>query len=157
MPRPSEFTAEKADEIVSRLLSGESMRKICRDDHMPNRQTVIRWQLANADFAAKCARAREQRADDDFDRMSEIEDDTLSGAIDPQVARVVLSSMQWRTAKLAPKKYGDKQQIEHSGPGGGPIQTEEISARDRIASRLARIASRRREGGDPGKPDGPGN
>lgn len=40
--------------------------------------------------------------------MSDIEDRTLSGSIDPAAARVVLASKQWRAAKLAPKRYGDK-------------------------------------------------
>lgn len=25
-------------------------------------------------------------------------------------------------ARRAPKRYGDKQQLEHSGPDGGPVQ-----------------------------------
>jgi len=31
------------------------------------------------------------------------------------VARVVLSGLQWRASKLAPKKYGDKVKVEHEG------------------------------------------
>lgn len=38
---------------------------------------------------------------------------------------------------------------EHSGPNGGPIQTEEVSARDVLADRLAGIAARNGKGGDP--------
>ena len=38
--------------------------------------------------------------------------------------RVKISAYQWRAAKLRPKKYGDLQRLEHSGPDGGPIQSE---------------------------------
>ncbi|MBB4017367.1 hypothetical protein GGR16_002396 [Chelatococcus caeni] len=43
--------------------------------------------------------------------------------------------------------------IEHSGPGGGPIQTEDVSPRERIAGRIARLASRAGADGDPSKPE----
>lgn len=42
---------------------------------------------------------------------------------------------------------------EHSGPNGGPIQTEEVSPRERIASRLARLASEGGAGEDTGGPE----
>ncbi|WP_290688399.1 MULTISPECIES: terminase small subunit [unclassified Haematobacter] len=46
-----------------------------------------------------------------------------------------------------------KARIEHTGKGGGPIQTEEVSARDKIASRLARLAPPEGASGDTGKPE----
>lgn len=42
---------------------------------------------------------------------------------------------------------------EHSGPEGGPIQTEEVSARERIAGKLSRLAARSSAPGDTGKPE----
>ena len=70
---------------------------------------------AHPEFAARCARAREMGQDCSVEEMQQIEGDVLKGAVDPHAARVVLSSMQWRASKIAPKKYGDKQQVEHSG------------------------------------------
>ena len=32
-----------------------------------------------------------------------------------------IDARKWLSGKMAPKKYGDKQQIEHAGPDGGPI------------------------------------
>lgn len=49
------------------------------------------------------------------EEMQQIEADVINGKVDAHAARVVLSSMQWRASKLSPKKYGDKQQVEHSG------------------------------------------
>jgi phage terminase small subunit len=40
---------------------------------------------------------------------------------------------------------------EHTGKNGGPIQTEEVSARDVVASRLARLAPAGRPAGDTGE------
>ena len=45
----------------------------------------------------------------------EVEAGTLAGAIPSDVARVLISSMQWRASKLAPKKYGDKLDLNHAG------------------------------------------
>lgn len=119
--RPSSYTLEIAESICTRLAGGESLVRICEDDGMPHRITVIRWTETNADFATKCARAREAQADFLHDDMASLEERTLSGQVDPQIARVVLSSKQWRAAKLAPKKYGDKVTQEHTGPDGGPV------------------------------------
>lgn len=114
--RPSKYTEELADRICDALGNGKSLREICREDGIPDRSTVLRWMASNEDFAAKCARTREgPQADYLFDDMSEIESGVLSGTIDPNAARVVLSSKQWRASKLAPKKYGDKLDLNHGG------------------------------------------
>jgi hypothetical protein len=40
-----------------------------------------------------------------------------------------------------------------SGPGGGPIQSEVVTARDFIAGEIARLAARAKSGGDSGASD----
>ena len=35
--------------------------------------------------------------------------------------RMRVDARKWMMGKLAPKKYGDKQVLEHGGPDGGPI------------------------------------
>jgi len=109
--RPSAFTEALATEICERLANKESMRKICLDPHMPDRTTVQEWIAKDSGFATRCARAREEQADYIVEDCAEIEDKTLSGEINPAAARAVLASKQWRAAKLAPKKYGDKLQL----------------------------------------------
>lgn len=117
--RPSDFSQEIADTICERLIDGESLRKICAGDDMPNRSTVLRWMDADEAFAAKCARAREIQADSLFDQMQDIADE--GNADDVQRAKLRVSTLQWRASKLAPKKYGDKTTTEHTGADGGPI------------------------------------
>ena len=113
MPRHSDYSEEIADKICERLANGDSLVKICQSDEMPHRSTVNRWMAERADFATRCARTREgPQADYVFDDLSRIEDAVESGGLDPNAARVLISSKQWRAAKLAPKKYGDKLQTE---------------------------------------------
>lgn len=113
MGRPSEFSEEVAEEIIGGLMEGKSLVQVCDADGMPNRRTVMRWMEGNADFASRCARAREMQADLMDDKISE-----LIESVTPESApadRVKLSALQWRASKLAPKKYGDRLDLNHSG------------------------------------------
>ena len=91
------------------------MRNVCQADDMPDRGTVRRWQLENPDFAAKCARAREEQAEHHHEEMDDIESRVLSGDLEPAAANVVLSNKRWRMSKLSAKVYGDKLDLNHSG------------------------------------------
>jgi hypothetical protein len=115
MSRQTDYTEELADSICTKLAEGLSLRQICNDDSMPHRITVIRWMGKDEAFATKCARARAEQADLMDDRILEIANKLEAGEMAPDVARVALSALQWRASKLQPKKYGDKQHVEHSG------------------------------------------
>lgn len=115
------YSNEVADKICERIAAGESIRAICQDEGMPDRSNVLRWMETHEDFASKCARARELQADAVHDQMIEIEDGVICGSIPPDVARVALSSKQWRAAKLKPKAYGNKVTQEHTGFNGAPL------------------------------------
>jgi hypothetical protein len=129
--RPSAYSEEIAEVICDRLANGESLVAICASDELPHRSTVLRWLAKDDSFATRCARARDAQADYAFDEMAAIEDQTLAGVVPPDVARVVLSSKQWRASKLAPKKYGDKVTQVHEG-GDKPVQLENITPADRL-------------------------
>lgn len=115
MGRPSTYTPEIADAICERIAAGESLRAICEEDGAPDRKSVLRWLDADADFAAKYARAREHQADAMDDRILSVAERTEAGALNPKAARVVIGALQWRAAKLKPKVYGEK--IDHSVSG----------------------------------------
>ena len=121
--RPSKYTPEVVDRICALIEQDHSINQIGSMPDMPNSATIHRWLIAHEDFARRCARAREAQADFVFGANAELERKTLSGEVPPDVARVVLSSRQWRASKLAPKRYGDKVSHEHAGPGGGAIET----------------------------------
>lgn len=110
MGRPSEFTQEIADEICRRIANGESLRRICQDDFLPSEKTVYRWREADADFDSRCARAREAQADLKFDQMWDIADAATPENV--HVAKLKVGTLQWQASKLAPKKYGEKQQVD---------------------------------------------
>ena len=149
--RPSEFTAEISDAICDALIEGESLRQICKKSGMPDRRTVLRWLDAHPDFAAKYARARESQGD----LMDDLILEAAAGANKDNAAavRVKVDAYKWRAAKLAPKKYGDRQTLEHTGANGGPIRHEiDLSAlSDEELNQLEAIRGKLAQpGSDPG-------
>ena len=121
--RPSIKTPELLDAIVERIAAGESLRSVCRDDAMPGMTTVFGWLADDEQFRSKYARARDAQAEVMDDKIVSLAERVEQGDMDPQAARVAIGAYQWRAAKLAPKRYGDKVEHEHTGPNGGPVQT----------------------------------
>lgn len=127
MARPSSFTQAKADLICERLATGESLRSICSSDDMPSQTSVFRWLRDNESFREQYARAREDQAETIFDEMLDIADDSSLDRIPGkeggsivdldhiQRSRLRIDARKWVLGKLAPKKYGERQHIEHSG------------------------------------------
>lgn len=122
-----EFSQEAADEICIRLAKGESLRKICgaeRDDFMPGQTTVFKWLDENDAFAKQYAGARARQADHYVEEIIEIADapnmttnaETGEAELrDPARDRLRVDARKWVASKLAPKKYGEKVELEHSG------------------------------------------
>lgn len=123
------------------MIEGHDLVSICLQPGMPHRATVYRWASGDPEFATRIARAREGLAEY-FEHRIGVE----AEACTPENARAVhvkIGALQWRAAKLAPKKYGDKIAQELSGPDGGPIRTQpeplsDLEAARRIAFLLAR-------------------
>jgi hypothetical protein len=137
MSRETIYTEELADAICERLSNGESLRKICSDESMPCRSTVLDWEEKNDAFRAKCARARARQAH----CMVDMQLDEALGCTTENAAavRVKISAYQWVASKLEPKKYGERAQLELTGKDGGPIETK--NANDLTDAQLAAIAS----------------
>lgn len=111
-----ELTEELEEKILSQLEDGISLRNVCKQDDMPSRRTILRWQRENKnDFGSKCARARESAGELAADELDEINLLVLTGELKPDAAKVISSNKQWKASKLSPRTYGDKQHLEHSG------------------------------------------
>lgn len=119
--RPSIFTEELAIAICERIADRESLRSICLDEDMPDRGTVFRWLRDDAAFRHQYTCAREMQADALFEETLEIAD---GAGVNVKRDKLRVDTRKWMAGKLAPKKYGERHLHEHSGPDGGPIQTE---------------------------------
>ena len=126
--RPSTYNEEVATKIVHRMIEGENLTQICRDENMPPRVTVYAWFDKHPEFYARCARAREALADylvDDIEQMAK-----KATKEDLEQVKLQISVAQWRAMKVAPRIYSDRSKTEVSGADGGPIkmQAEVIDA-----------------------------
>jgi hypothetical protein len=116
--RPSTFSADLVTVILTRIMAGESLRKVCDTEGMPARSTVHLWLTADSSFSDQYARACEIRAEHLFDEMFDIADNEKG---DPTRDRLRVDTRKWALSKMNPKKYSDKITAQHTGPEGGPI------------------------------------
>lgn len=122
--RPSRYSEELAKTICDRIAGGETLMKICSEPDMPGRVTVLDWLKLHDNFRALYIEARGRQGDHTYDKMVDLEDAVLDGSVDPQAARVVLWSRQWRAARTNAMNYSEKVINEHTGRDGGPIRME---------------------------------
>ncbi len=136
-----EAVAAIRERIIDQMSNGATLSAICRQDGMPSRRTVYDWIRADADFAKAMDIARDLGADAIAEEALEIADTTeegveleISGEDQKRETKEkrgdMLGHRKLRVetrlkllAKWHPKKYGDKVTQEHTGAGGGPIQT----------------------------------
>ena len=110
------YNAEVAERILALLMEGRSLKSICDQADMPHRQRVYEWLAANPDFADNYARALDVRADHHFDEMLEIADSPQNLLSDElNAAKLKIEARKWVLGRMAPKKYGDKLDLNHSG------------------------------------------
>ena len=108
--RPTKFTQELADLICERMANGESLRSICREiGLLPS--TVIMWMNYNKAFFEQYAQARQKQADSYADMIL----DEAFNTHDAQIGRLRVDALKWVASKLAPKRYGDKVEVEQTG------------------------------------------
>lgn len=118
--RPSSYTISIANEICDRLALGESLRGICRDDHMPHPITVYRWIREHDDFRNHYAIAREDQGYTSADEIIELRRQLLLGEITHNQARVAIDSLKWEASKRVPKVFGDKLDLTSSDRSMSP-------------------------------------
>lgn len=113
--RPSDYTLDKANEICALLAGGQSLKRICDQEGMPDRVTVYSWMDKHPDFLNKYVRAKDDSSDALADDIQNISDDVLAGRYEPNAARVAIDAKKWIASKLKPKKYGDKLDMTTNG------------------------------------------
>lgn len=128
--RPSDYTQELADRICGQLAEGISLRTVCKGEGMPVASTVFLWLRTHEGFSEQYARAKEESADALVEEMMDIADDGSNDWMEIHDkenvgyrqngeainrSRLRVDTRKWVASKLKAKKYGDKQQVEHSG------------------------------------------
>lgn len=132
MGRRSTYNESIAHQICERIAEGEPLRAICREDGMPSWRTVYEWTEANAEFAARIARARICGREAIFEDTLLIADEPKEGIrseLSDGKEKITREDMlghrklQIETrlkllAKWDPKKYGERLHSEITGADG---------------------------------------
>jgi hypothetical protein len=155
--RPSDYSQTIVDTICNRMANGESLRQICRDESMPCRTSVLKWLREHGDFAVQYARARQLLLEYWEDEQVDIADDGSNDWIDREVkggrtirvldaehvqrSQLRINTRKWLMSKLAPRKYGEKLDLNVAGQAGAPpIQAVSMITSDPIEA--ARVYQR---------------
>ena len=102
------FQKDTAKNICDLIESGMTLTAICALPDIPSIPTVYKWLDENPDFYQDYARARTKQADTFADMvMTE-----AFNSHDAQIGRLRIDALKWTASKLAPKKYGDKIELE---------------------------------------------
>jgi len=128
------------DTVCLNMASGMSVKHIFDNAIVSiSRSLFYEWLIENKDFSDKYARASEIRSDVLFDEIIEIADDQQGDIyIDKEGreqtdhnviarSRLRVDARKWAASKLNPKKYGDKQEIDHTTKGESINTTPLIS------------------------------
>lgn len=123
--RPTIYTKELTETICKRIAEGESLRKICKEEEMPNISTIITWIVdgQHLEFSAQYERACNTRAEILFEESLELADksvedivgDDKSDSARVQARKLQTDMRKWYLSKVLPKKFGDKLDLTSDG------------------------------------------
>ena len=123
---------EFTDELITRICtiistSKYGLHRICKaNPDLPSVPAILRELSVNAQFRSHYAHAREAQAEFILDEAYDILDDNSGDNIQTENGEIPnhewisrskarADFRKWMASRLAPKKYGDKIQTEHSG------------------------------------------
>jgi len=111
--RPSKFTPELAAEICRRVADGKSLRTVCASKGMPGRRTVHTWLAADSEFRAQYAVARDYMVDALAEEALHLA--RTATAANAHARRLYVDAVRWYVGKVAPKKFGDRLDMNVTG------------------------------------------
>lgn len=114
------------NQVIDLIKQGNSLSAVFRDHKWPVHRTTFTSWLDDKDKANKYARACSIRADIMFEEILQIadkqgEDVIVKDGVEQVNHNVInrnrlqIDSRKWILAKMNPKKYGEKLDIDHSG------------------------------------------
>lgn len=124
---------EQFDKVIKHIEDdGFSLRKSLSQPDTPSNETFYKWLDSDDELAKRYARACEKRADKIFEDILEIADDSTGdiktvnddGEVIEKInyeniqrSKLRVDARKWMLAKMNPKKYSDKTQVDHTSNG----------------------------------------
>ncbi|CAM5999261.1 unnamed protein product [Sphagnum balticum] len=153
--RPTGYSDELADEICARLAEGRSMNSVCSDEDMPNKSIVYRWLMKYEHFRDKYTATLPYRTTAFAEMMLEqafhereteqvtIKENEKGIFRDTKMldnvsrSQLMVNTLQWTLARMAPDKYGDKSEIKQKIDITGHYNEDDMAILDRLAQQRA--------------------
>ncbi len=113
-PRPTDPGV--LDRICAKLIAGESLERMCREDMTLPLAREVYYEVAmdeTGDFAMQYRRAREAQQDAIVDSTLDLAEG--ANEVNYNALGLQIKTRQWYASRVAPKKYGDKVDHNHSG------------------------------------------
>lgn len=163
--RPSKFKSEYAKQAEKLCNLGATDEDLA-DFFQVSIRTINNWKSEHPQFLQSLKGGKDQ-ADDRVERslyqraVGYTHDSTHFSSFQGSVTETpfrnhcppdVTAQIFWLKNRK-PELWRDRQSHELTGKDGGPIQTEEVSARDEVARRIAGLATRAGAGQDHSKPE----
>jgi hypothetical protein len=126
--RPSDYTDELAEEICIKIATqSKGILRLCEEnEHWPDRSTIFRWKLDNQHFCDLYDKAKQAQLEVLHDDLITISDDTSKDLTENDSGKIVynnecvnrsrlkIDTRKWILERLAPKKFGAKQETSRS-------------------------------------------
>jgi hypothetical protein len=123
--RPTKFSEELFENICNQISTNSiGLHKICKEVGI-SAVTFFEWIKEDAELSNRYARAREAQAELLADQIIQLADDKsgdtqagefgeVGNAAAIQRSRLQVEARKWIAAKLKPKKYGDKVEVDQT-------------------------------------------
>ena len=138
MGRPTRYTPELAAKVCAQVAAGVTMTTLCVPEDMPSRTSVYVWLAKYPDFRDLYARAKVEAADALVEEILDIADDGRNDWMEVydkegdcvgyrvngehvQRSKLRVDTRKWVAAKLNPRKYGDKLDLNHDVKEGSAL------------------------------------
>lgn len=113
--------AKEWEMVLGEIVSGKSLRATCKAREV-DVSNAYRWIAADKQREAAYRLALDSRADTIGDQIEDIAQTLISLADNPEEAkkltasqvqayRVAMDGLRWKAGVIAPKRYGDRQQL----------------------------------------------
>lgn len=104
-----------ADQIITWISQGKTLREFCRQPGSPSFVTVYEWLAKDDDFALRFAHARDTGHEVIAQECAAISDEPCADQVDVGRNRLRIETRLKLLAKWNPKKWGERQAVDHGG------------------------------------------
>jgi hypothetical protein len=117
-----DYSPDIAEALCDHLATGKSVAKFCAIKGNPGKSSIFRWLARYPEFQRLYIAAMQIKGDALVDEMTDLAD----GNGEPAKVRNQLETRKWIAERAAPKRYGPKVGLEHSGELGFNVIIKEF-------------------------------